>query len=130
MRPVEKISLGAMSALMMGAGVMHFVSPQFFVDIVPAALPSPLGIVYLSGVFEILGAVGLLVPATRRFSALGLIALLVAVFPANINMAVNQITPTGAAPMPEWAAWARLPLQGLLVWWAWTIAQRAKSGNA
>ena len=130
MRTVDRISIGAMSALMAGAGVMHFVTPQFFVDIVPAALPSPLGIVYVSGVFEILGALGLLVPATRRFSALGLIALFVAVFPANINMAVNHITPTGAAPMPEWAAWARLPLQGLLVWWAWTIAQRARPANA
>lgn len=127
MKTSERISIGLLFALMMGAGVMHFVTPQFFVDIVPAALPAPLAIVYISGVFEILGAIGLLVPQTRRFSALGLLALFVAVFPANVNMAVNHITPTGAAPMPEWAAWARLPLQGLLLWWAWSIAERARS---
>lgn len=130
MKTSERISIGLMFALMMGAGVMHFVTPQFFVDIVPAALPAPLAIVYVSGVFEILGAIGLLVPQTRRFSALGLLALFVAVFPANVNMAVHHITPTGAAPMPEWAAWARLPLQGLLLWWAWSIAERARSRNA
>lgn len=126
LRLVDRISLGVMSAFMTAAGVMHFVTPQFFVDIVPAALPEPLLIVYVSGVFEILGGIGLLVPRTRRFSALGLIALFVAVFPANVNMAVNHITPTGSAPVPEWAAWARLPLQGVLLWWAWTIARRAR----
>lgn len=125
MRTADRISIALMSALMIGAGTMHFVTPQFFVDIVPAALPSPLSIVYVSGVFEILGGLGVLVRRTRRFSALGLIALFVAVFPANVNMAVNHITPTGAAEMPAWAAWARLPLQGLLVWWAWSIARRA-----
>lgn len=130
MKTTERISIGLMFALMMGAGVMHFVTPQFFVDIVPAALPAPLAIVYVSGVFEILGAIGLLVPQTRRFSALGLLALFVAVFPANVNMAVHHITPTGAAPMPAWVAWARLPLQGLLLWWAWSIAERARSADA
>lgn len=125
---IDRISLGVMSAFVTGAGVMHFVTPAFFVDIVPAALPEPLWIVYVSGVFEILGGVGLLVPKTRRFSSLGLIALFVAVFSANINMAVHHITPTGSAPVPEWAAWARLPLQGVLVWWAWTIAEKARRG--
>jgi len=133
MNMLERISIAAMSALFLGAGTMHFVSPQFFVDIVPAlpaALPGPLAIVYISGVFEILGGAGLLLPRTRRFSALGLVALLVAVFPANINMAVNHLTPTGSPPVPEWVAWARLPLQGVLVWWAWTIARGAKATDA
>lgn len=127
MRTTHRISIGALSAFMFGAGVMHFARQQFFVDIVPAWLPAPVLLVQISGVFEILGGLGLLVPQTRRFAALGLIALFVAVFPANINMAVNHITPTGAPPMAAWMPWARLPLQGALIWWAYTIATHAKS---
>jgi uncharacterized membrane protein len=127
MRTSERISLFALSWLGVSAGVLHFVKTQFFVDMVPAALPAPELLVHVSGVFEILGGVGLLVARTRRFSAFGLIALFVAVFPANINMAVNHITPAGTTAMPVWVLWARLPLQGLLVWWAYSVG---KSANA
>jgi uncharacterized membrane protein len=71
----------------------------------------------VSGVFEILGGVGLLVPATQRLAAWGLVALYVAVFPANVNMALHRI-PLGKMEMPVWALWARLPLQGVLIAWA------------
>lgn len=126
MTTAHRISIYSLSAFVIGAGVMHFVKPQFFLDMVPSALPAPLMLVYVSGVFEILGGLGLLVPQTRRFSAFGLLALFIAVFPANINMAVNHITPTGSPELPAWMPWARLPLQGLLFWWAYTIAQQAK----
>ncbi len=100
------------------AGVMHFVSPRGFVKIVPKWLPAPRALVAISGVFEIMGGVGLLIPSTQRIAAWGLVALLIAVFPANVNMAINRI-PLGKKPMPVWALWARLPLQAVLIAWAW-----------
>jgi uncharacterized membrane protein len=84
---------------------------------VPEILPAPLLLVQISGIAEIAGGLGLLFPATRRLAAWGLIALLIAVFPANINMAVNHL-PLGSHTIPQWALWARLPAQLVLVWWA------------
>ena len=77
-------------------------------------------LVAISGACEILGGLGLLVPATRRWAAWGLVALFVAVFPANVNMAIHRL-PFGKFPVPGWALWARLPLQAVLVAWAWTL---------
>jgi uncharacterized membrane protein len=107
-----------LALFMVGVGVLHFVSPKGFERIVPKQLPNPRALVYISGVFEILGGVGLLVPMTQRFAAWGLIALFLAVFPANINMALNKI-PLGRKPVPTWALWARLPLQFVLIAWAY-----------
>ena len=111
---------------MTGVGILHFTDPQPFVRIVPPYLPNALALVYISGVFEILGGVGLVVPIalTQRIAAYGLVALFVAVFPANINMLMHNI-PLGAKPMPEWALWARLPLQAVLIAWAWYLAKQA-----
>jgi uncharacterized membrane protein len=109
--------------MMVGAGVMHFVTPDPFARIVPAALPAPLAIVYISGVFEILGGAGLLVPMTRKAAAWGLIALFVAVFPANINQAINKISFSDGPPPPAFALWLRLPLQALLIAWAYWLTR-------
>ncbi len=106
---------------MTSVGVMHFTSPQPFVRIVPASLPAPLVLVYLSGIAEIAGGIGILIPAVRRAAGLGLIALYVAVFPANINMALNQIQ-LGNDPMPTWALWMRLPFQFVFIAWAYWVA--------
>jgi len=76
----------------------------------PEALPWHLALVYVSGAAEILGGIGLLVPKTRRAAAWGLLLLLLAVFPANINMAVNEIY-VGGMPHEPWLLWARLPMQ-------------------
>lgn len=103
------------AVLMMGVGLLHFVNPDPFVRIVPAFLPAPLTLVYVSGFFEILGGAGLLVPRVRFWAAWGLIALYVAVFPANINMAVNQIQMGADGTIPVWAMWARLPFQALFI---------------
>ena len=94
--------------------------------IVPAWLPAPRALVYVSGVFEFLGGAGLLVPRVRRAAGLGLIALYVAVFPANVHMAIAHVQPEGQH-LPEWAFWARLPLQGLLILWAWWVSRPPKS---
>ena len=73
----------------------------------------------ISGAIEVALGVGLLVPRTRRLAAWGLIALYVAVFPANVHMALEGITPAGSDPIAPWIAWARLPLQAVLIAWAW-----------
>jgi len=94
------------------AGVTHFTNRDFFIAIVPPYLPWPEMLVYASGVAEIVLGVMLMVPATTRMAAWGLIALLIAVFPANIHMAMNpQLYPD----TPLAALLVRLPLQGVLV---------------
>jgi uncharacterized membrane protein len=118
--PGVKTALRILLAIaMMLVGVLHFANPDPFVRIVPAALPAPLLLVYVSGFFEILGGAGLLVPRVRRAAAWGLIALYVAVFPANVNMALNHISLTPDHPIPVPALWARLPLQAVLIALAW-----------
>jgi uncharacterized membrane protein len=111
-----------LAAFMITAGTLHFVIPAPFVKIVPDALPDPLALVYISGFFEILGGIGLLVPFVSRAAAWGLIALFIAVFPANINMAVNHIVLPGIPDSP-FLYWARLPLQAVLIAWAWWYTQ-------
>jgi uncharacterized membrane protein len=111
-----------LAGFMIFAGVMHFVSPKGFVRIVPPWLPNPRALVAISGAFEILGGAGLLFPPTRRLAAWGLIALFVAVFPANVNMAVRRIG-LGRRPIPPWLLWARLPLQLVLIAWAYRLTR-------
>jgi uncharacterized membrane protein len=99
------------------AGTLHFLYPRAYARIVPAYLPAPLTLVYVSGVAEILGGLGLLLPQTRTFAAWGLVSLFIAVFPANVNMAVRRIG-FGRRPPPVWLLWARLPVQAALIAWA------------
>jgi uncharacterized membrane protein len=115
-RPIVAL---AMSAI----GIAHFVNPAPFVAIVPAFLPAPLALVYISGVFEIALGLLLLPKKTRRLASLGLIALFLAVFPANINMAIQQIQLDPAHPMPVWMMWARLPFQLLFIAVAWWLGK-------
>jgi uncharacterized membrane protein len=102
--------------LFLVSGAVHFAVPQFYVRIMPPYLPWHLQLVYLSGLCEMLGGLGLLVPATRHAAAWGLVALLIAVFPANLYMVTDHVR---FATVPLWAAWLRLPLQLPLIWWAW-----------
>jgi len=103
------------------AGINHFAKPQFYREIVPPGFPSPAALVAISGFFEILGGIGLLMPPLRRWAGWGLIALLIAVFPANIYMAVE---PQRFASMhiAPWVLRARLPLQCVFVVWIWFVA--------
>ncbi len=107
---------------MVAVGVLHFARPDGFVKIVPAFLPAPLLLVYVSGFFEIAGGVGLFVTRVHRAAAVGLIALYVAVFPANINMAVNAIQPTGGH-LPTSVMWLRLPFQLVFIGVAWWLSR-------
>jgi uncharacterized membrane protein len=116
---MSTISLALISLLFIAAGINHFVSPGVYLKIMPEYLPWPLPLVYLSGFVEVVGGVGVAVPRLRRAAGWGLIALLIAVFPANIHMAVHA----GQFPnIPNWALIVRLPLQGLLIAWVWWAA--------
>jgi uncharacterized membrane protein len=112
----QKVGLVSAAVLYIVAGSLHFIKPGAYVRIVPPYIPWHLPMVFISGAFEILGGVGLLAPRTRRNAAWGLIALLIAVFPANLYMATNPID-AGAASIAPALRWGRLPLQLLLIWW-------------
>ena len=103
------------------AGVNHFVMPKPYRRIVPPGFGDPDTVVKVSGVAELAGGLGVLLAPTRRLSGLGLIALLAAVFPANLFMARN---PEQFHKIPRWALYARLPLQPLAMVWAWRATRR------
>jgi uncharacterized membrane protein len=114
---IKPVMRWVLTVFMVAAGVNHFISPAAYVAMVPDALPAHALLIQISGVAEILGGLGLIVPRTRRLAAWGLIALFVAVFPANINMAVNDL-PLGSHHVASALLWARLPLQLVLIAWA------------
>lgn len=118
---MRDFSLGLIAVLFVVAGVLHFVIPDLYVQIVPPYLPFPLALVYLSGLAEILGGIGVLVPKLRAWAGWGLVALLIAVFPANLYMAMEP----EAVGMANAALglWLRLPLQFLLIAWVWWAAR-------
>jgi uncharacterized membrane protein len=103
------------------AGLLHFLRPKPYVAIVPDALPRKRELVFASGVAEMAGGAGVLVPGTRRLAGWWLIATLLAIFPANVNMAVNA---GRFRAVPEPLLWARLPIQGALIAWVWRVAVR------
>ena len=112
-----------MGALYLVAGVGHFVITKVYIGIMPDYLPAHRELVLLSGAAEMAGGLGLLVPGTRRVAAWGLVVLLLAVMPANVWMVQH---PERWPGIPVWALWGRLPLQGLLVWWAWLYTREER----
>jgi uncharacterized membrane protein len=115
-----------MSIVMVAVGIVHFAYPAPFVAIVPAWLPNPALLVAISGIFEILGGVGLQVRSARRLAAWGLVALYIAVFPANLNQAMNHIEFPGSHT-PSLLFWARLPLQLVFIAWAYWYTRPDKT---
>lgn len=109
------------------AGLYHFVNPAFYLRMMPPYLPWPLSLIHLSGFCEVALGLLLLVPRYTRLAAWGLIALLVAVFPANVHMALNpQLFPD----LPLVALWLRLPLQAVFILWAyWFTGDRRDSSD-
>ena len=105
-----------LAVLFVIAGCPHFFFTQSYVKIMPPNLPAPVALVYLSGAAEILGGLGLLLHATCSLAAWGLVALLIAVLPANIHMALNHAQ---FPSLPLWLLWLRIPLQLPLIYWAW-----------
>ncbi len=126
---VRKRSGGLTGALIfLVAGVSHFVIPAAFESIVPKWVPDAHAVVFWSCIAEIVGAIGLLIPQTRVAATWSLIVLLLAVFPANVQMLLNA-GETNAPTMYVALLWMRLPLQPLLIWWVWkaAIVRRAKA---
>ena len=111
----------------LGAGIMHFVKPGAYQATVPDPLPGHREIVYISGVAEIAGALALLDRRSAPWAGWWLIALLVAVFPANVNMAVNA---ERFRAVPEALLWVRLPIQVLLIAWVWRVSSPLRSRSA
>ena len=103
------------------AGINHFLSPDFYLKMMPPVLPWHLFLIYLSGFFEIALGVLLLIPKYTHFAAWGLIALLIAVFPANIYMAMNPQLFSEFSPV---ALYLRLPVQFVLIMWAYWFTKK------
>lgn len=118
-RPASRWVLGG---FFVAAGINHFVMPRGYERIVPPGLGDPATLVAVSGVAEVAGGVGVLIGGTRRWAGWGLLALLVAVFPANVHMAVDPSSISGLR-VPRVLLWLRLPLQPLAMWWVWAATQ-------
>jgi uncharacterized membrane protein len=117
-----KSSRAGLAAFFATAGTLHFTKPRFFEAIVPPSLQArKQEVVAISGAAEIAGAAMVLHPASRRLGRWWLLALLAAVFPANIHMAVSpeQVRGLDMRKFPRWTLWARLPLQPLAMLWVW-----------
>jgi uncharacterized membrane protein len=107
------------------AGAMHVVAPERYLPMMPPWLPWPLELVYASGVFEVAGGLGLLIRPLARAASWGLVALLLAVFPANVHAALTGHQAVGL-PSDAWYLWLRLPLQGVFIAWVLgTMPRRA-----
>lgn len=105
------------AVLFIAAGANHFLNPKFYLSIMPPYLPWPYALVIVSGIAEVVLGIGLLIPQTSKYAAWGLILLLIAVLPANVHMATH---PDLYPAIPTVALWLRLPLQGLLIAWAYS----------
>jgi uncharacterized membrane protein len=106
------------------AGALHFIRPAMYQQIVPPQFGHAGMLIAISGIAEIAGGLGLMIPRIRRAAGFGLIALLVAVWPANIFMAVEA--GRFAAVAPAWALWSRVPLQVALMWWVERVSRQRR----
>ncbi len=117
---MKKVLLYLMGVLYVLAGINHFVHTDFYLKMIEGFLPQATLLVQLSGVAEIVLGVGIMIPSSRRISAWGIILLLIAVFPANINMAIHSadwnMNPLGL--------YLRLPIQLLLIYWAYSYTKQ------
>jgi uncharacterized membrane protein len=120
MTKISTISKCVLAFFMIGAGTMHFINPDFYLQIMPPYLPLHLDLVYLSGFCEIVLGVFLLIPRFSWLAAWGIIALLIAVFPANIYLFQHQ----DILPAPAIIHFLRLPLQGVFILWAYWHSRR------
>jgi uncharacterized membrane protein len=111
-----KIGLALMSIFYILAGTMHFIIPEFYLKLMPPYIPFHKEMVFLSGVAEVLLGFGLIAYKTRRWAAWGVIALLIAVFPANLHAYLSEVDLMGT---PKWALLVRLPVQALFIFWAY-----------
>lgn len=121
----KELLRGILAVAIMIVGITHFIRPEQYARIVPPPFP-PLASVYISGFFEILGGIGLLIPLVSVAAAWGLIALFIAVFPANIYMTLNNIAIEGI-PHSQALYIARLPFQAVLIAWAYWYTRQPET---
>lgn len=121
MRTIKSVLKYLFALVFVLAGANHFINTPFYLRMMPPILPAPLFLVYLSGVCEIALGILLLIPKTSRLAAFGLIALLIAVFPANVFMAMN---PQMFPEFSQTALYLRLPLQLVLIAWAFWLTRK------
>ncbi len=119
-KQVLKYLFGLMFIL---AGANHFIKPEFYLPMMPPYIPAHELMVILSGIAEMILGLLLWVPKASRLAAWGLVALLFAVFPANLHMALH---PEQFPDMPQMGLWIRLPLQGVMIWWAWLYTRKER----
>ena len=112
MKLFKLITIVIMACFYISVGIKHFTEPEWFLQIYPPFLPFGLSAVYISGFFEVLFGIMLLIPKTRYYAGWGLIALLIAVFPANIYLAYTNGAAMDISPT---VAWGRLPFQALFI---------------
>lgn len=118
----KKLVLFGLAAFFINVGVDHFVNPDFYLNIMPPSFPLHAEAVYISGFFEVVGGIFLLIPRLRKIAGWGLVALLIAVYPANIYMA---ITPQAFPDIPVTLLYVRLAFQFVFFYWAYSVTRPA-----
>jgi uncharacterized membrane protein len=119
---VKSVFRGLLGALMIVSGILHFANPEPYLMMMPDYLPWHAALVYISGVFELGLGVALFVPKTRSLAGWGLVALLIAILPANVWMASEGIQPPGMEMSPT-GAWIRVAFQAVFIYWAWAVSR-------
>lgn len=119
----SKAARVALALFFMAAGTLHFVFPAYYRAIVPHYLPAPSTLVAVTGIAEMVGGIGLLVPRLRRPAGIGLIVLLIAVLPANVEM-LQLYRAHGGPWWWQLLLWLRLPFQAILIWWVWRLSRQ------
>jgi uncharacterized membrane protein len=114
------LSRVALALFFVLAGIAHFVVPTPYLAIMPPSIPWPAAMVAVSGAAEILGGLGVLFRSVRRAAGIWLIALLIAIFPANVY-AISTGLVVGETAVPAWMLWARLPFQLILIAGVWRV---------
>ena len=130
MTRAKRILLWVMAVAYVLAGFNHLVNPEFYVAIIPPGLPNPEWLNVISGLAEIVLGVFLLEPRVRSLAAWGIIALLIAIFPANVYVAVENVGIDGPGTGAGAANWIRLPFQALLIAWAWWYTDSGAGSGA
>jgi uncharacterized membrane protein len=125
MSTVKRVLLWIMALFYVVGGLNHFIHPEFYLPMMPPYLPWHGGLVFLSGVAEVGLGIAVLIPAIRPVAAWAIILLLIAIFPANVHIALHNIRVFGAAEGAGVWNWVRLPVQAVLILWAWWYTRPA-----
>jgi len=125
---VKRIFLWLQGLFYLFAGTMHFLNPQAYMPMMPPYLPWHRELILLSGAAELILGIGVLVPRTRTLAAWGIILLLIAILPANLHVALNNVPLFGATQGLGAGNWARLPFQLVLAWWAYLYTRPDAQG--